>query len=1562
MRYLFFIFFFLGFSLLQAKDIVITHDVRKIVLSKIDSFDHVEYTGVLNGAQLATKPGMPDLPVYIYRVVLQPGQTIRSFKITGVDQTELSGTFNIEPCAKPWTQESTRTFVPPDPAVYQSTNPYPQVVVKYLGVQHFNGRPVAHFAVYPFQYIPAHKKLFFNQSITIAYETGNSQTKSVQPLLQTDSAPVNNLLGHQTGNRLMTKLPLPEPTDAIDPALLSSGLIDRYVIITTDKLKAAFEPLAEWKTQRGVPTVIRTLGWIRSHFPNATDDAERMRDFIRWAYQKRGTRYVLLGGDTEIIPTRLIHTGDFTFAADYYFADLDGSWNANQNDIFGQAADAVEAYPEVYVGRVPVLQPDDVQRFIYKLFRYEKLDSVHTPGYPANALYLAANLQKVDDSRDLIMKHIDPQINPKFARTLLTQSRDIGSDPQVPLNALNQGYGIVFSENHGLYFTIRPGAKGSDLYNYQIKNLTTPDPPIWYMASCYTNDILKRSISEVYMRSKTGGGVAYIGNSSWEYPFSGIYLEKEFFNLAFNKGYYHLSEAHYLSRLPYLGYLNFEGPSRIIVFSTIVLGDPEMPIWTDRVKNCKVVWKLREERNKQLLWVDVTEADSSALPIAGANVVLYKKGKLYRILRTDNSGEVNFDVTGVNLDRVWLTVAKHNYRPWQDTINVHTASGFAPQLSGFQFVQIKGNNNNQAEPGEQFDLYVTWKNTGTMVIPRESAVIVRNDTPYFTFKNTEFYLSRDLEAGDSIKAGPFTFSLGTNIPDDTTLVITTQLGTQTGYALKKTIEFNVFVPHLIVNRQEWATLATGDSLTSENITMIIPSLQNTGLGMATNIFARLVSDDSLVTLVKDTLFMAGLAPGQTNAFDEGFVIKTKQSLSEIRLKAIYSDRSGLQWSFPVDFVQPDPPAGLNFRTDNERGILLTWQPDSDQSILGYNIYRSENPRKAFVKITETPIPLAGYFVDNGIRTGQSYYYALQAVDSSGNLSALSDTLHAWAALPYQQGFPVRPNVKAIGSEVSGVTCFDFNGDGKKELIASGGNGQLHVYDDRGNLLFAGGEMVGDLTYPAVGNVTGDATKEIVVSGFREGEPENNIYVIDSRNGNILSRFDLHYNVPSPVVLADLDHDGLDEILVLTHGANAPTPPKESRLFILRDSSGVLVGFKNWPTAGLPFSGDNTSLGNVAVADLDNSGMMSVIVPTLRSKLYCFDPDTSTNPVWVTTLPGGYLMAPVSVADLNNDGFKEMVVASVKNDKLYVIDHTGAVFPGWEGGKDVQITDPYAHSSPAIIGNVDDDPDLEIIYVGRHNIYVFDADGSLKDGWPMPIDNGGGYYENDREKLPPYNSPVLGDVNQDGVQDLVYLDAYGFIRAISLDDRHELTGFPIFTNNDRVNAQSPVLDDIDGDGDLDILTVNHEGILMVWDAPQKYDKKTFLFWNQPLANPAHTGELDTLRLAVISGIQKDSQVNLPQRFYLRPNYPNPFNPQTTIEFGLKEAATVRLTVFNLLGQKVVTLYNDRLLSKGSYRVRWNGKNAFGRDVASGIYFLRLTVKDRMSGQIRFMKTNKMIKLK
>ena len=79
--------------------------------------------------------------------------------------------------------------------------------------------------------------------------------------------------------------------------------------------------------------------------------------------------------------------------------------------------------------------------------------------------------------------------------------------------------------------------------------------------------------------------------------------------------------------------------------------------------------------------------------------------------------------------------------------------------------------------------------------------------------------------------------------------------------------------------------------------------------------------------------------------------------------------------------------------------------------------------------------------------------------------------------------------------------------------------------------------------------------------------------------------------------------------------------------------------------------------------------------------------------------------------------------------------------------------------------------------------------------------------------------------------------------------------------------------------------------------------------------------------------------VPEAFALYANYPNPFNPSTTIGFDLPEAAEVTLTVYDILGRELARLVSRRL-EAGYHRVSWNGKAGDGREAPTGIYITRL----------------------
>ena len=94
--------------------------------------------------------------------------------------------------------------------------------------------------------------------------------------------------------------------------------------------------------------------------------------------------------------------------------------------------------------------------------------------------------------------------------------------------------------------------------------------------------------------------------------------------------------------------------------------------------------------------------------------------------------------------------------------------------------------------------------------------------------------------------------------------------------------------------------------------------------------------------------------------------------------------------------------------------------------------------------------------------------------------------------------------------------------------------------------------------------------------------------------------------------------------------------------------------------------------------------------------------------------------------------------------------------------------------------------------------------------------------------------------------------------------------------------------------------------------------------------------------------------VPKEIALHNNYPNPFNPVTTINYDLPKEAKVLLIVYDLMGREVARL-NDSFMPAGYHSVQWNSRNQYGAQVSAGVYFYHIQAGE-------FIKTQKMILLK
>jgi len=292
------------------------------------------------------------------------------------------------------------------------------------------------------------------------------------------------------------------------------------------------------------------------------------------------------------------------------------------------------------------------------------------------------------------------------------------------------------------------------------------------------------------------------------------------------------------------------------------------------------------------------------------------------------------------------------------------------------------------------------------------------------------------------------------------------------------------------------------------------------------------------------------------------------------------------------------------------------------------------------------------------------------------------------------------------------------------------------------------------------------------------------------------------------VLYDLNNDGRKEIIIAKQG----NPDKID----VYAPDGTLL----WERIVGPATGGFGLTGPVA-ADLNNDGFGEVLIGystwnyTTGMGVYLLSVfDKSGNEVIAARIPPA--MPPyISVADLNQDGRKEIIIRGVKTTpskspgSISVLNNKGSVLSTWTVQKlNFQDTIP---SGPAVVGRLDDSPELAIISYWLDGastlVYAFKMDGSVLPGWPVVLPGMA------------MGSPAVGDLNNDGKQEvLIGLEAWGNPDSGGLYaiDRggHILPGWPVLVG--RGMFTSPALADLRRDGCLEVAVCDNQSTVWIFD--------------------------------------------------------------------------------------------------------------------------------------------------
>ncbi|HEX7401071.1 MAG TPA: C25 family cysteine peptidase, partial [candidate division Zixibacteria bacterium] len=537
----------------QADEIIQSVDftTNDLIFSSSQGFDIV----YLKDGDVTNQVGEPQIPVKLLQVALPPGSRVEQVVVIRSESEILPRTYQLFPAQPPQVlslMNQPIAFIQPKPKAYSLMGEYPGKLVEYSESGFLGGYELVGICVYPVQYIPAQKKIKFYTHIEfkVRYSSNGEIPLPVKMRSETVRAVYENMIQKATLNPKPAALSL--KGDKIPSALLSPEDYE-YVIITDTTFVTTFQPLADWKTKKGVPAKIVTTGWIYAHY-SGYDNAERVRNFIRDAYQNWGTVWVLLGGDTNMVPARIVWAMDSEagyypdendIRCDLYFSDLDGTWDANGNHTYGEVEDSVDLYPDVFVGRAATSSVSKAQALVNKLLNYE----LYPPtDYQTNMLFFAQILWSNPYTNSGLAKDlIDETYVPSRFDPITKLYEALGNESKATvLAAMNAGQNIINHDGHANSSVM--GAGTGYLYISDMDDLyNNPRNSILLSIGCWPAAFDYDCIAEHFVNNPDGGGVAFIGNSRYgwgspgnpEYGYSDRY-DREFFGALFARDFYHI--------------------------------------------------------------------------------------------------------------------------------------------------------------------------------------------------------------------------------------------------------------------------------------------------------------------------------------------------------------------------------------------------------------------------------------------------------------------------------------------------------------------------------------------------------------------------------------------------------------------------------------------------------------------------------------------------------------------------------------------------------------------------------------------------------------------------------------------------------------------------------------------------------------------------------------------------------------------------------------------------------------------------------------------------------------
>ena len=569
--------------------------------------------------------------------------------------------------------------------------------------------------------------------------------------------------------------------------------------------------------------------------------------------------------------------------------------------------------------------------------------------------------------------------------------------------------------------------------------------------------------------------------------------------------------------------------------------------------------------------------------------------------------------------------------------------------------------------------------------------------------------------------------------------------------------------------------ANGTSMSAPHVAGLAALLINAYPGVSNDLLAgRIIgSTDQIETLNPN--YHEQLGSGRINAYSALTISESphiKLAEYEFGTGITPGVTSDLVLSFVNKWVLAEQVDVTVSSTDSYVTIL---QANSQYGDLDTNIPK-DNSSNPFVVSIDGTAPY-GHTIEFSI--------TLNAVGYQKSYSLTTDV--GYSNLP---GWPVDiPNRYASRAP----TLFDIDHDGKEEVII-GGVDFLYVFNEDGTACTGWPQSVGSGHLPwkhVAGDIDGDGDHEIVaIVNQRAGVNHTSFYAWHSENGVLVDGWPIHFSrdESEDLALADMDGNPTDLEVIIVKGPSA--------LFVLQGNGTNLSG---WPV-DLPVN--RFKIAGLAVGNIDNVPGNEIVVSTGRMPRF----DYKESPVFVyrqngTPMPGwpimtnGYCNPPVICNLDDNEDDIEIVVGSVTDStsgKIYAWKYNGQTVPGWPVS---------ANTYGTSVGDINNDGLPEILGRGSWPdvLRAFSREGQLL--WS--------------KSLSPWTIPSIVDLDGDNYAEIIFGTSAGDYLYVVDHLGNFKPGFPI-TLNDKISNHQPAIGDINGDGTLEIVAINSNERIYVYD--------------------------------------------------------------------------------------------------------------------------------------------------